>query len=72
MAEPADGADPSTKGGRVAARLRPLRSVRVLITLAAALVIAVAMVATGWLLVRSVERSQLGAIGNDAEMCSIR
>ena len=67
MAEPADGADPSTKGGRVAARLRPLRSVRVRITLAAALVIAVAMVATGWLLVRSVERSQLGAIGNDAE-----
>ena len=67
MAEPADGADPSTKGGRVAARLRPLRSVRVRITLAAALVIAVAMVATGWLLVRSVERSQVGAIGNDAE-----
>jgi signal transduction histidine kinase len=67
MAEPADGADPSTKGGRVAARLRPLRSVRVRITLAAALVTAVAIVATGWLLVRSVERSQLGAIRADAE-----
>jgi signal transduction histidine kinase len=67
MAEPADGPDPSTTGGRVAARLRPLRSVRVRITLAAALVTAVAMVTTGWLLVRSVERSQLGAIGNDAE-----
>jgi signal transduction histidine kinase len=67
MAERADGADPSTKGGRVAARLRPLRSVRVRITLAAVLVTAVAMVTTGWLLVRSVERSQLGAIGNDAE-----
>jgi signal transduction histidine kinase len=67
MAERADGPDPSTTGGRVAARLRPLRSVRVRITLAAALVTAVAIVATGWLLVRSVERSQLGAIRADAE-----
>jgi type VI protein secretion system component VasK len=67
MAEPADGPDPSTRSGQVAARLRPLRSVRVRITLVAALVTAVAMVATGWLLVRSVERSQLGAIRNDAE-----
>jgi signal transduction histidine kinase len=67
MAEPADWPDPSTKSGQVAARLRPLRSVRVRITLVAALVTAVAMVATGWLLVRSVERSQLGAIRNDAE-----
>ena len=40
MAERADRADPSTGGGRVAARLRPLRSVRVRITLAAALVTA--------------------------------
>jgi signal transduction histidine kinase len=67
MAERVDGADPSTKGGRVVAWLRPLRSVRVRITLAAALVTAIAIVATGWLLVRSVERSQLGDIRNDAE-----
>jgi len=67
MAERADRADPATKGGPVASRLRPLRSVRVRITLAAALVTAVAMAATGWLLVRSVEHSQLGAIRSDTE-----
>jgi signal transduction histidine kinase len=67
MAERADRSDPATGGGPVAARLRPLRSVRVRITLAAALVTAVAMTATGWLLVRSVKDSQLGAIRNDTE-----
>ncbi len=67
MAERADRTDPSTRGGPLAARLRPLRSVRVRITLAAALVTAAAMAATGWLLVRSVEDSQLAAIRNDTE-----
>jgi len=68
MAEQRHGADPSTGTGPVEARLRPLRSVRARITLAAALVTAAAMAVTGWLLVQSVEDSQLGAIRNDTEI----
>lgn len=49
----------------MAVRLRPLRSVRVRITLAALVVTAVAMAATGWLLVRSVQDAQLAAIRED-------
>ncbi len=44
---------------------RPLRSVRVRITLAAVVVTAVAMTAAGWLLVRSVEDTQLGRVRDD-------
>jgi signal transduction histidine kinase len=67
MAGRADRTDPSTSGSRVATRVRPLRSVRVRITLAAAAVTAAAMAASGWLLVRSVKDSQLEAIRNDTE-----
>jgi signal transduction histidine kinase len=48
-------------------RLRALRSVRVRITLGAVLVTAAFMAATGWMLVRSVEESQLRAIRNHTE-----
>ncbi|HEY3142916.1 MAG TPA: ATP-binding protein [Acidimicrobiales bacterium] len=66
MTERVGQAEPST-GGPAAARLRPLRSVRVRITLAAALVTAVAIATAGWLLVWSVEDSQLGAIRDHTE-----
>jgi signal transduction histidine kinase len=65
-AERAERDDPS-RGGPVAARLRPLRSVRVRITVAAVLVTAAAMAPSAWLLVRSVEDSQRSAIRDDAE-----
>ena len=46
---------------------RPWRSVRVRITLAAALVTAVAMVVAGWLVLRAVEDTQLGRLRHQAE-----
>jgi signal transduction histidine kinase len=45
--------------------IHPLQSVRVRITLAAALVTAVAVGTAGWLLVRSVEDTQLGELRGD-------
>jgi signal transduction histidine kinase len=45
--------------------IHPLQSVRVRITLAAVLVTAVAVGSAGWLLVRSVEDSQLGDLRDD-------
>ena len=44
---------------------RPLRSVRVRITLAAVAVTGVALAASGWLLVRSIENAQVSEIRND-------
>jgi signal transduction histidine kinase len=66
MARRADRAGPSMRSGPVAVRLRPLRAVRVRITLAAVVVTAAAMAISGWLLVRSVEHAQLAAIRQDA------
>jgi hypothetical protein len=66
MARRADRAGPSMRIGPVAVRLRPLRAVRVRITLAAVVVTAAAMAISGWLLVRSVEDAQLAAIRQDA------
>jgi len=65
MARRADRAGPSTPSGPVAVRLRPLRSVRVRITLAAVVVTATAMAISGWLLVRSVEEAQRAAIRHE-------
>lgn len=53
--------------GSASLGLRPLRSVRVRITLAAALVTAAAMSGAGWLLLRAVEGSQLGDIEQQTE-----
>jgi signal transduction histidine kinase len=47
--------------------IHPLNSVRVRITLAAVLVTAVAVGAAGWLLVRSVEDTQLGELRDDID-----
>jgi signal transduction histidine kinase len=55
----------STPAGRWPRWLHPLQSVRVRITLAAMLVTAVAVGTAGWLLVRSVEDTQLGEVRDD-------
>jgi signal transduction histidine kinase len=67
MARKADRAGRSTRIGPAVARFRPVRSVRVRITLAAVVVTAAAMAGTGWLLVWSVEDTQLATIREDSE-----
>jgi signal transduction histidine kinase len=67
MARRADRAGRSTRIGPVVARFRPVRSVRVRITLAAVVVIAAALAGTGWLLVWSVKDTQLTSIREDSE-----
>jgi signal transduction histidine kinase len=57
---------PVTSGG-LHRSLHPLQSVRVRITLAAALVTAVAVGGAGWLLVRSVENEQIDELRGDVE-----
>jgi signal transduction histidine kinase len=56
---------PSTRGWRRS--MHPLQSVRVRITVAAMLVTAVAVGTAGWLLVRSVEDTQLGELRDDID-----
>jgi signal transduction histidine kinase len=63
MASPADPAP--AKGWR--RWIHPLQSVRVRITLAATLVTALAVGSAGWLLVRSVEDTQLGELRHDID-----
>jgi signal transduction histidine kinase len=53
--------------GRLRARRRTTRSVRVRITAAATLVTAAAVSLAGWMLVRSVENSQLGSVRDRTE-----
>jgi signal transduction histidine kinase len=67
MARRSDRPSRSTRVGLVVARFWPVRSVRVRIMLAAVLVTAAAMAGTGWLLVWSVEDSQLTNIREDSE-----
>jgi signal transduction histidine kinase len=57
----------SSSGSGVGAGRRPWRSVRVRITLAATVVTGLAVSLAGWMLVRSIEDNQLGALRRDTD-----